>query len=202
MPAVVELDRRSIGADQLKPMVGGVVDLCLRIAGHDDARRDETAGVGFRVVQHRQGAGDVDAGGHHLLLRRGARHHRGRARRRKRAVDAGAQFAVVQAERRLARLLRAQQIADHGRVVGFDRAEKQRALPVELFVDSRRLEMRVDGIAVGQQLSGVGDTAKSRAKPCIEGIRSWHWARLIPDVWRRAVLRPCIRSRNKHPPSS
>jgi hypothetical protein len=125
-------------------------------------------------MQHRQRLGDVDAGGHHVLLRGSPRHERGRARRGERAGDAFAQCAVVEAERRLARLLRAQQIPDHRHGVGFDRGKEQRPLAVELFHDARGLEMRVDGIAVGEQLARVRDPLKGGAKPRVEGVGPCH----------------------------
>ena len=78
VPAVVEPDRRTTGADKLEPMIGRVVDAGVGIADENDAGGDEAAAIGGRMVQDRKHAPKLDLIGVNAFLRRTGRYNFGR----------------------------------------------------------------------------------------------------------------------------
>ena len=122
MAAEVELDAGAVGAGDLQPVIGRVVDAGLGIAHDDDAGGDVAAGIGRGVVQRRQHAAEVDVLGVDVLLHRRALDQHRRLRSAERAADELADAAEVDAEGRLAVGLAGQQVADHRHVVAVDLA--------------------------------------------------------------------------------
>jgi hypothetical protein len=124
MAAVIELDSGAVRTDQLKAVVGGVVDVRFRVANDHHARGDEAAGIGGRVLQDRQQVAKIDVLAVCMRLCRRLVDQGRRLRIAKRPADELSNAAEVDAESPLAVLLASEKVADDRDVMALDVGEQ------------------------------------------------------------------------------
>jgi len=161
-------------AARSEAMIRSVVGAGVGIPHDHDSGGDVTAGVGGRVVERRQHAGEIDIVGMDVLLSRRFLHQHRWLRRAERPAHEFADAVEIDAEGGLAIRLTRQQVSDHGHVVAVDCAEQQRRSAIELLHHGGDLEMWIDRRGVGIEPSLHRHALERRTESRVEDAGIGH----------------------------